>query len=236
MAIARSGSHLCACRSLSHAPSPPPQFVKCGFAGDNFPTHIFPSIVGRPILRAEEKVGQVQLKDIMVGDECTAARDMHGQPRCLLCDPSAGKRRLHNAGDVVPNHERGRAAVGGHVPPLRLHLSREAEDRPHGAQDHADRGDREALVETMFEQYNFARVHCAIQAVLALQGSLTGEVVDSGDGVTHIVPVYEGYALPANIRRLDVAGRHMTEHLIKLLLLRGYTFNRSADYERRCAR
>jgi len=29
--------------------------------------------------------------------------------------------------------------------------------------------------------------------------------------VTHIVPVYEGYALPANIRRLDVAGRHMTE-------------------------
>jgi len=49
--------------------------------------------------------------------------------------------------------------------------------------------------------------------------------------VTHIVPVYEGYALPANIRRLDVAGRHMTEYLIKLLLLRGYTFNRSADYE-----
>ncbi|EOD31495.1 hypothetical protein EMIHUDRAFT_231902, partial [Emiliania huxleyi CCMP1516] len=37
-------------------------FVKCGFAGDNFPAHIFPSIVGRPILRAEEKVGQVQLK------------------------------------------------------------------------------------------------------------------------------------------------------------------------------
>ena len=42
--------------------APPPQFVKCGFAGDNFPAHIFPSIVGRPILRAEEKVGQVQLK------------------------------------------------------------------------------------------------------------------------------------------------------------------------------
>ena len=40
----------------------PSQFVKCGFAGDNFPAHIFPSIVGRPILRSEEKVQNVQLK------------------------------------------------------------------------------------------------------------------------------------------------------------------------------
>ena len=73
---------------------------------------------------------------------------------------------------------------------------------------------------------------CA-QAVLTLyaQGLLTGVVVDSGDGVTHIVPVYEGFALPQSIRRLDVAGRHLTEYLIKLLLLRGYTFNRTADFE-----
>ena len=48
---------------------------------------------------------------------------------------------------------------------------------------------REALVETMFEKYNFAGVHCAIQAVLTLyaQGLLTGVVVDSCDGVTHVV-------------------------------------------------
>lgn len=56
-------------------------------------------------------------------------------------------------------------------------------------------------------------------------------VVDSGDGVTHIVPVYEGFALPDKIKRLDIAGRHLTEYLIKLLLLRGYTFNRTADFE-----
>ena len=53
-----------------------PQFVKCGFAGDNFPAHIFPSIIGRPVLRAEEKVQDLELKDIMVGDEVTKARDM----------------------------------------------------------------------------------------------------------------------------------------------------------------
>ena len=57
-------------------PSDRPQFVKCGFAGDNFPAHIFPSIIGRPVLRAEEKVQDLELKDIMVGDEVTKARDM----------------------------------------------------------------------------------------------------------------------------------------------------------------
>lgn len=39
------------------------QYVKCGFAGDNFPRHSIPSMVGRPMLRAEEEaVGDVTLK------------------------------------------------------------------------------------------------------------------------------------------------------------------------------
>jgi len=66
---------------------------------------------------------------------------------------------------------------------------------------------------------------------LYAQGLLTGVVVDSGDGVTHIVPVYEGFSLPHLIKRMDVAGRDITKYLIKLLLLRGYAFNRTADFE-----
>jgi len=62
-------------------------------------------------------------------------------------------------------------------------------------------------------------------------GLQTGVVVDSGDGVTHIVPVYEGFSLPHLTRRLDVAGRDVTRYLIKLLLMRGYAFNRTADFE-----
>jgi actin-related protein 2 len=60
---------------------------------------------------------------------------------------------------------------------------------------------------------------------------LTGVVVDSGDGVTHIIPVFEGFSMPHLTRRLDVAGRDVTRYLIKLLLLRGYAFNRTADFE-----
>ena len=62
-------------------------------------------------------------------------------------------------------------------------------------------------------------------------GLTTGVVVDSGDGVTHIVPVYDGFSLPHLTRRLDIAERDVTRYLIKLLLMRGYAFNRTADFE-----
>jgi actin-related protein 2 len=60
---------------------------------------------------------------------------------------------------------------------------------------------------------------------------MTGVVVDSGDGVTHICPVFEGFGLQNVTKRLDVAGRDITKYLIKLLLLRGYAFNHSADFD-----
>ena len=49
-------------------------FVKVGYAGQNFPAYSFASMVGRPILRAEEDVGTIELKDVMCGDEAAAVR------------------------------------------------------------------------------------------------------------------------------------------------------------------
>lgn len=85
----------------------------------------------------------------------------------------------------------------------------------------------------MFETYGFSHTNVSIQATLVLyaQGLLTGVVVDSGDGVSHVVPVWEGAKMPELVCRLNVAGRHITKYLVKLLQVSGYAFNRSADLE-----
>lgn len=75
-----------------------------------------------------------------------------------------------------------------------------------------------AYLQVMFEKYGFDSTYIAIQAVLTLyaQGLISGVVIDSGDGVTHICPVYEEYSLPHLTRRLDIAGRDITRYLIKV--------------------
>ena len=66
---------------------------------------------------------------------------------------------------------------------------------------------------------------------LYASGRTTGIVLDAGDGVSHAVPVYEGFAMPSSIRRIDVAGRDVTEHMQTLLRKAGYVFHTSAEKE-----
>ncbi|CAI4221640.1 unnamed protein product [Auanema sp. JU1783] len=195
-------------------------FVKCGYAGTNFPSHIFPSLVGRPIVRSSQRVGNIEVKDLMVGEEASQLRQMldisypmdngivrNWEDMAHVWDHTFGPEKL----DIDPKD----CKLLLTEPPLNP-LS-----------------NRKRLFEVMFEQYGFHSLYVAVQAVLTLyaQGLLTGVVVDSGDGVTHICPVYEGFALHHLTRRLDIAGRDITKYLIKLLLLRGYNFNHSADFE-----
>lgn len=76
-------------------------------------------------------------------------------------------------------------------------------------------------------------LYTSIQAVLSLyaSGRTTGIVLDAGDGVSHAVPVYEGFAITNSIQRIDVAGRDITEYLQTLLRKSGYVFHTSAEKE-----
>ncbi|CAG5094728.1 Oidioi.mRNA.OKI2018_I69.XSR.g13816.t1.cds [Oikopleura dioica] len=195
-------------------------FVKCGFAGANFPAHIFPAMVGRPILRAKSKEGGAMLKDIIVGQQAADLR--HSLD--IQYPMENGIIRNWDDMELLWDHTFGNECLNID-PTLSKILLTEAPMNP--------KKNRERLVETMFEKYGFQGAYVAIQAVLTLyaQGLHTGVVVDSGDGVTHICPVYEGFGLQNITKRLDVAGRDITKYLIKLLLLRGYAFNHSADFD-----
>lgn len=85
----------------------------------------------------------------------------------------------------------------------------------------------------MFNHFGWGGLTFEVQALLALfcEGLTTGLVMDSGDGVSHTIPVSDGYVLDDYVKRLNVAGSHVTEYLGKLLLISGYSFNSSSDYE-----
>ena len=92
---------------------------------------------------------------------------------------------------------------------------------------------REKTTQIMFEKFNVPSLYLAMQPVLALQssGRFTGTVLDSGDGITYAVPIFDGYAQSDAITRVNVAGRHLTGNLATLLKKRGNSFESTAELD-----
>ncbi|XP_015921489.1 actin-6-like [Parasteatoda tepidariorum] len=192
-------------------------FCKAGFAGESTPSVEFPSVVGRP--KYIPVVVGLKYRNMYIGGSAQARRGMLHLSYPIRQGIVHSWRDLETIWDHTFNHlletdPQEQAVIVSEAPknPLR---------------------NREKMLEILFEKFKCRGVFVAIQAVLALytSGQTTGVVLDSGDGISHAVPIYEGYAIHHAVSRMEYAGRTLTDYLAQLLTERGYYFTTSAESE-----
>jgi actin len=190
---------------------------KAGFAGDEAPRSVFPSIFGRP--KDIRAIAGGQNRDTYVGDEA-----------CQRAGILVLKYPIEHG--IVKNWDE-MERIWHHT--FYNELRVDPEERPVLLTDASlnPRANREKMIQLQFETFNVPAFYVQIAAVLSLysSGRTTGIVFDSGDGVSCAVPIYEGCSMPHAIMRWNLAGRDLTVWLQKIVNERGYTFTTSAERE-----
>ena len=93
--------------------------------------------------------------------------------------------------------------------------------------------DKEKMIQIMFEVFNCPAFYVAVQSQLSMyaSGKVSGIVFESGDGVSQIVPCYEGYHLPHAVLHLDLGGSDLNNYLMKILAKKSYSFATAAQHD-----
>jgi len=183
--------------------------VKAGMSGENMPSVKFPSIVGRP--RSDKQMIGVESKTEYIGDEAQKMRGVLNLKYPIESGIVTDWDDMEKVWAYCFNNEL-RVDPSEHKV-----LLTEAPMNP--------KVNREKMTSLMFETFQVQGMYVSIQAVLSLysNGRTTGCVIDSGDGVTHAVPVFEGYSIPHAVKKNLIAGRAITNHMTNLLQADGIT-------------
>ncbi|XP_045562809.1 beta-centractin isoform X1 [Salmo salar] len=192
--------------------------VKAGFAGDQIPKYCFPNYVGRP-KHVRVMAGALE-GDLFIGPKAEEHRGLLSVRYPMEHGIVKDWNDMERIWQYVYSKEQLQTFSEEH--PV---LLTEAPLNPSK--------NRERAAEVFFETFNVPALFISMQAVLSLYatGRTTGVVLDAGDGVTHAVPIYEGFAIPHSIMRVDIAGRDVSRYLRLLLRKEGYDFHTSAEFE-----
>lgn len=188
-------------------------FIKAGFAGDDEPRVVFPSIVGKRVNPVS--VGQ----NTYVGDEANSKRNM-----LTLSHP------MENG--IVKNWD-DMEKIWSHTFHDELRVDPAAQPVMLTDSSLNVKANREKMVKIMFEKFKVPALYVATAPALSLyaSGRSTGIVLECGYGVGQIVPIDNGRVISNAVSRLDVAGTDLTNYLLKLLTERGYEFTSLAQTE-----
>lgn len=190
--------------------------IKAGIGGEDAPRTTFPAIVG---VTKFARVNPGDDKDIFVGNEALAKKAL------LTISYPIENGIVKNWPDMEKVwHETFYSEVKvdpGEQPCLLT----EAPLNP--------KKNREKMIEVFFENFKVPAFYVFTQAVLALyaSGRTTGLVVDSGDGVTHVVVIYDGYSIKHATQRMDLAGRTLTDYFQKYLTEEGVSMKSTSEKE-----